>query len=481
MNPQTRAVRALNRFGLGARAGEASTLGDPKGWLLDQLEDPPPSVVGDVPDEDEVWVRIGAFRERQRARDREGAQEAGRRMRELYRREARLLLDTRVTTERPFVERLVAFWSNHLCISVGATAVVAPLAGLYERQAVRPHVLGRFEEMVLASVRHPAMLVYLDNFRSIGPDSAAARLVRQNRNRELGLNENYARELLELHTLGLDGGYGQGDVEELARLLTGWTVPSLLPWRRAQLERMGRDGSGARGPGSQRGPGRGDGDESEPGFAFLSVLHDPGEKAVLAGRYGEGQAEGERAIRDLCRHPATADFVAGKLARHFLSEEPAARDVEALASVFRATGGDLSAVAARLVELETAWDPDTRLFRTPQDWLVAVLRAVHHDEAPDRATGVLRQLRHTVWAPDAPRGYPDGARSWADPDSLMNRAELARSLAGQAPRDDLRPERLLSVLELSGDDPLPALVHDETIGARERLALVLGGPAFQWR
>ena len=140
--------------------------------------------------------------------------------------ESRAALTERVTTDRPFVERLVAFWSNHLCISVGAKILVAPLAGSYEREAIRPHVLGRFEDMLLASAKHPAMLVYLDNFQSIGP-KLARRAVGRGRGQGVsrrGLNENYARELLELHTLGVDGGYTQQDVQELAKILTGWTV-----------------------------------------------------------------------------------------------------------------------------------------------------------------------------------------------------------------------------------------------------------------
>jgi len=220
-------LRALNRFGLGARVGERHTVGDPRRWLRDQLRGGPPAVGGEPPGESEIWARIGEFLEARRSQDRTRRQEAARAMRALLRREVPAVLHTRVTTERPFVERLVAFWSNHLCVSVAGEPLVAPLAGLYERQAIRPHVLGRFEDMVLASAHHPAMLVYLDNFRSVGPGSQAARFVARRRDREIGLNENYARELLELHTLGVDGGYGQADVEGLARLLTGWTVAGL--------------------------------------------------------------------------------------------------------------------------------------------------------------------------------------------------------------------------------------------------------------
>jgi uncharacterized protein (DUF1800 family) len=493
-------LRALNRFGLGARVGEAPGLPTARRWLLDQLDgadaalaERPPGM--DVPGEEEGAAAVAALLEALRSRDREEVRTARRAAQEVARREVEAALELRIRTERPFVERLVAFWSNHLCVSMAGKPFLAPLAGLYERQAIRPHVLGRFEEMVLASARHPAMLVYLDNVRSVGPGSPAAAFVGRRSDREPGLNENYARELLELHTLGVDGGYGQEDVEELARLLTGWTVAGLGGPGDLAARAEARRGAGARrrpggvgrrrpgGPGARRGRGSGrrSGPAPERGFAFQPLLHDPGEKRILGTVYGEGREEGERAIRDLCRHPATARFVAGKLVRHFVADEPPARAVDAVATTFRETGGDLRAVAVRLVALEEAWDPSLRKFRTPQDWLVAVLRAVHARELPDPAPGILRQLRHTPWAPPAPAGYGDAARDWADPDSLMNRAELARSVADRLAGAEVDPRRLLEVVEVQPGDPLPALLSDSGIDPAERLALALGGPAFQWR
>ena len=217
------ALRALNRFGLGARIGERRRINDPRAWLRAQLAGgapaiaaPPagaPAALGDA---------IRAFRGPARQTP-EQRQQLRRKLVEIASQESVAALTARVTTDRPFVERLVAFWSNHLCVSTAAKVLVAPLAGSYEREAIRPHVLGRFEDMVLASAKHPAMLVYLDNFQSIGPNSQGARRGRGRR----GLNENYARELLELHTLGVNGGYTQQDVLELAKVLTGWTVSGL--------------------------------------------------------------------------------------------------------------------------------------------------------------------------------------------------------------------------------------------------------------
>ena len=255
----------------------------------------------------------GSDAERQRAR-----QQARRRLVAIGAAEGRAVLTARAASERPFVERLVAFWSNHLCVSTGGKVLVAPLAGSYEREAIRPHVLGRFADLVLASARHPAMLVYLDNVQSVGPTSPAARLTARGGRARPGLNENYARELLELHTLGVDGGYSQRDVQELARVLTGWTVTGL--------------GRGA-GPSARTGRRRRQAAMPDPaagvGFQFQPFMHEPGAKTVLGLRYQEdGVAEGERAIAALCRHPSTARFVATKLVRHFVSDEPPATAIE---------------------------------------------------------------------------------------------------------------------------------------------------------
>src|SRR5688572_14807285 len=261
-------LRALNGFGLGARAGEPGRIGDPRGWLRTQLQGDAPilrapaeGASSAIADAIRAFRMIGQADDPQRRQER---QQARRALVAIAGAESRAALTERVTTDRPFVERLVGFWSNHLCVSVGSKVLVAPLAGSYEREAIRPYVLGRFEDMVLASAKHPAMLVYLDNFQSIGPQSRGAQAGRGRAQR--GLNENYARELLELHTLGVDGGYTQQDVQELAKVLTGWTVGGL----------------NARGPAAQqlrrlaRGRGRAEpaaADNGHIGFAFQEPLH----------------------------------------------------------------------------------------------------------------------------------------------------------------------------------------------------------------
>jgi uncharacterized protein (DUF1800 family) len=395
---------------------------------------------------------------------------------EMSQAEMHAALTARITTERPFVERLVAFWSNHLCVSTGSKIIVAPLAGSYEREVIRAHVLGRFEDMVLASAKHPAMLVYLDNFQSIGPTSRGAGAGQRNNGQRRGLNENYARELLELHTLGVNGGYTQQDVQELAKILTGWTINGLNgPGARLQQANQPRR-RGAPRQGARRNP------DGPIEFAFIDLLHEPGTKTVLGQRYNQGGIEeGERAIRALCRHPSTAQFVATKLVTHFVSDEPPAAAVDRVARVFRSTDGDLKAVARALVDDPEAWREDARKFRTPQDWFVAVLRALGASDASPNAPVVLRQLRQPVWSPAAPKGFGDALQEWADPDSLLNRGELARTIAKLPAMRALDPQSLADVVDVPASNPLHAMLADTSIAVPERIALAVAGPAFQWR
>jgi uncharacterized protein (DUF1800 family) len=468
-------LRALNGFGMGARPGERRRVSDPRGWLKEQLQGAPPILQAPpaaspqgISEAVHSFRNLGQMTEEER---RQARQQARRRLVEIAGSEGRAALSARTTAARPFVERLVAFWSNHLCVSVGAKVLVAPLAGSYEREAVRPHVLGRFEDMVLASAKHPAMLVYLDNFQSIGPNSRGGRAGARGRVQR-GLNENYARELLELHTLGVDGGYAQQDVQELAKVLTGWTVGGLVRGGGVQAMRRGR--------GARQTPV----DPSDDGvrFVFQDLLHEPGSKTVVGVKYDEaGLEEGERAIRALVRHPSTARLVATKLVTHFVSDEPPVPAVDRVAKVFRDTGGDLRAVAAALVDLPEAWGERARKFRTPQDWLIAVLRAFDAPEASETMMPVLRQLRHPLWSPQAPKGFGDKTQDWADPDALLNRAELARTLARRMRARQFDPRVLAEVVDVPSADPLHTLLADKAIAADERIALALAGPAFQWR
>jgi uncharacterized protein (DUF1800 family) len=255
----------------------------------------------------------------------------------------------------------------------------------------------------------------------------------------------------------VNGGYTQQDVQELARILTGWTVSGLPRSRRS---------AGTEGP---------------PDFSFDAQLHEPGPKLLLGTRYDEaGEEEGTRAIRALCRHPSTARFVAAKLVRHFVADSPPPDAVAAVAGAFTKSDGDLRETARALVDLPQAWNSDHRKFRTPQDWLIAVLRGLSADRPAEVLPPLLRQLRHPLWSPAAPNGFGDTTQEWADPDSLLNRAELARTLARRLPRT-FEPHQLLDVVDTAASDPLRVMLADAAVPAEDRIALAIASPAFQWR
>ncbi|MGL4727561.1 MAG: DUF1800 domain-containing protein, partial [Bosea sp. (in: a-proteobacteria)] len=255
----------------------------------------------------------------------------------IYREDAQARIHAAMEPLAGYSERLAQFWSNHFCVSVAKGQFVRGLAGAYEREAIRPHVFGRFADMLLAATSHPAMLFYLDNQQSLGPNSRAGP------RRGRGLNENLAREIMELHTLGVAGGYTQADVTSLARIITGWSI-------------VGREGR-----------------QGEPGgFIFNDNLHEPGAHVVLGKSYAQqGVEQGRAALNDLARHPATAQHIARKLARHFVADDPPAALVAKLAKVFRESDGDLRAVSLALIDAPEAWGEAQAKLRSPQEFLVA--------------------------------------------------------------------------------------------------------------
>ena len=406
---------ALNRFGLGARADEA--IGpDPAEWLLDQLrrhEPLPPPWASQPRSEQAVAEFVDAQRAARRTTDpqqRQAAQQAYRgAARDRYVAAVGARLQVALGTSTPFVERLVHFWSNHFAVSIDKGPVVG-LAGAFEADAIRPNVLGRFDDLLLAAVRHPAMLLFLDQAQSVGPDSDGARrrAGADGEGRPRGLNENLAREILELHTLGVRSGYTQADVTELARALTGWSI-------------SGPNDA----PRSVPGPN---------GFLWRPQIHEPGPRVVLGRTYPPLQDQQAVAIlRDLALAPATANHVATKLARHFVADDPPAAVVQQLADTFRRTGGDLAAVSRTLVTSREAWTPGPTKFKTPWDWAVSSLRGLGRRELPPmQATNLLNQLGQPVWRPGSPAGWDDVAASWAAPDALVRRVEVAQRIASQA-------------------------------------------------
>ena len=333
------------------------------------------------------------------------------------------------------------------------------LAGAFEVEAIRPHILGRFSDLLLAVESHPAMLLYLDQAQSIGPDSmvaerAALRAARgaaaPGAKPKRGLNENLAREIMELHTLGVRSGYSQSDVTEFARALTGWTVAGIRP--AAALEGMA------------------------PGFVFAECFHEPGPCLIMGKLYRQqGEAQARAVLADLAVHRATASHVATKLARHFVADDPPPTLVTRLTQAFLASDGDLPTVYRALIEAREPWTGTTSKFRTPWLWGVAALRACGTRWLPPRmASGLFEQLGQQIWKPGSPAGYDDIAASWAAPDALLRRVDAANRIAAQADPIDARALADQLFPQALGDPTRSAIARAES--PVQALALLLVSP-----
>ena len=469
---------AVLRFGLGAKPGDlAAAAGDPKRWLTSQLQGPVPLAVDTVlTPSDQIFAALLAAREEKKDLQREAAREmpagavtadaaapankvAFNAIREAYLPHYRAQVLTRAQsaalTTRPFAERLVHFWSNHFAVSADK-GVVYGLAGSLENEAIRPHVNGRFVELLTAVEQHPAMIAFLDNEYSVGKDSDAARMAaRFSTRRQFGINENLAREILELHTLGVNGGYTQTDVTSFAQIITGWSIGG----------GKGRLAGGI--------PGR---------FYFRDNLHEPGPKIFLGKTYyEEGQRQGEAVLADLCRNPATARFVATKLVRHFVADDPPPAAVERVAKAFLKTGGDLPHVYAALLDAPESWNAENRKFKTPEDFAFSTFRAL--DFTPSTAEEVVHTfdlLGQRQFTPGSPAGWPDTSQSWDGSDAIMHRVLWSTRVAAKY-------ERGADPLELAASS-LGAYARPETLEALRRatsgsqaLALLLMSPEFQRR
>jgi uncharacterized protein (DUF1800 family) len=364
-----------------------------------------------------------------------------------FRAEALARLQRATLAECGFAERLVAFWSNHFCISANKGGLARMWAGSFERETIRPHVLGRFADMLKAVEQHPAMLFFLDNQQSLGPDSRAG----QNRNR--GLNENLAREIMELHTLGVGGGYTQDDVTSLARVITGWTFAG----------RQGQLGD----PGS---------------FVFNANAHQPGPQQVIGKIYeANGLAQGEAVLADIARHPSTAKFVATKFARHFVADDPPPALVARLQDSFAKTDGDLMALTNTLVDSDEAWQAPLTKIRSPYEFLVASGRLLARiPEDPGRYLGGLNVLGQPLWSPAGPNGFPDTNAAWAAPEGMKLRLDIAAQIAsrlaeGVDPRDLLE----LAAADAASEETRRTIERAES--RQQALALLLMSPEFQRR
>jgi uncharacterized protein (DUF1800 family) len=476
IEPLTRAAIAANRFGFGARPGElAAIVSDPRGWLLAQVRAPyqVPREIEGLTNSREIlatFLRVRQERAVQKKRAQEGfagATPAAQTLRAAllphYVAQADARTRIALTSADSFREHLVHFWANHFAVSIDKPICLGT-AGAFENEAIRPYVCGRFADLLLAVERHPAMITYLDNQRSVGPNSElalrAARGAQGPAAARLGLNENLAREILELHTLGVDGGYTQSDVTSFAAVLTGWSIGG-------GEGRYGADQNGGGEPGA---------------FVFRESLHEPGSKTLLGRRYADaGIGQGEAVLRDLAAHPATARHLATKLARHFVADDPPADLVDRLTRIYQAYDGDLGRVTAALVTWDGAWLRDARKYKQPQEFIYSTLRAL--DVLPHEPKVLLASfdaLGQRHWSPGSPAGWPDRQADWDGADALMKRIEWSVALAGRVgDASSALSTADASLGPLSSEHTRAVLANADS--GSQALTLLLMSPEFQRR
>jgi uncharacterized protein (DUF1800 family) len=440
-------VIAANRFGLGARPGELQLIGSsPREWLAGQLKGarPAPEALRGLPGSADAFKTFT-----------EAKQERRKALAPIYRDQVAARYRVAAATSEPFRERLVHFWTNHFAVSADKPQVVA-LAATLENEAIRPHVGASFTRMLHAVEAHPAMIMYLDNRASIGPHSPlASRAQRRARggSRKLGINENLAREILELHTLGVNGGYSQQDVTTFAQALTGWSI------------------GGTRALGGK--PGE---------FEFHEEAHEPGAKTILGKRYKqEGVAQPRAVLDDLAQHPATARHIATKLVRHFLADAPPIAAVDRVAQAFIDSDGDLPTVHEAVIDAATAAQGGSAKFKTPHEFVVSAFRMLDFvPEMPQQILAPFQLLGQRPYSPGSPAGWPDTADRWDGPDALLKRIEWAAALG----------DRIANRVQ-------PVLVAEQSLGttfsartrtavaraasAAQGLTLLLASPEFQRR
>jgi uncharacterized protein (DUF1800 family) len=456
-DPSLQAAIAASRFGLGARPGEIETAtSDPQGWLTAQIRpeggDIPQALGGGaLPSCQDRFALLASCKAAQKAA---GPDEALRKaalqpLNDGFADEIMSRFWLGAMTPSPFRERWALFWANHFSVSANKGQDVMAVVGAFDREAIRPHMFGRFEDLLIASSQHPAMLLYLDQSQSIGPNSPAG-LKRHG----AGLNENLGREIMELHALGADAGYSQADVTEFARALTGWSVAqgNVAP------DQLGR-------------------------FVYRANIHEPGPRAVFGRTYPPGQQEqAEGVLRDFAASPHTAEHIARQLAVQFVADDPPPSLVARLKRGYLDSHGDLAHVARVLIAAPEAWDPQAAKLKTPYEFLVSSYRAAGIGPSDPRkdVLNPLSGLGHRPYTAPQPNGWPDQAADWASPDALVKRLSYAQGFAGaHTPMGD------------------PVQVAEDALGARlspaayttikraetrqEAFAILLMSPEFQRR
>jgi uncharacterized protein (DUF1800 family) len=470
------AAIAAHRFGLGEATLNA-VQGDPQAWLLGQIG-PADAARGEaLLSTDQAVAHVAAEAENRRLAKNPppgmtAEQVLSSHYRDVIAADVRSRFNTAAQTQRPFAERLVWFWANHFTVSL-TKGSVRGLVGAFERDAIRPHIAGSFEQMLAAATTHPAMLRYLDNNQSAGPNSALAQRAAkraqnpsaemQEQRRAVGLNENLAREVLELHTLGAAngrpdqaGGYRQADVTAFAAVLTGWRI---APQQTDALTR------------------------------FDPAWHEPGHKTVLGKRYEAGPDALRAVLHDLAEHPATARFIATKLARHFIADDPPPQAIDRLSAAYQRSRGQLSEVYRELIRSPEAWSAPATKLKTPEEFVVSTMRLLGLSARADErgslplmnnAVGIINSLGQRAHGAPSPAGWPDKADDWLGPEAVWQRMEWATRVADRVGRT-VDARALASSAFAAQFSDVTRLQIERAADGPQALALLLMSPEFQRR
>ncbi|CDT61224.1 conserved hypothetical protein [Vibrio coralliirubri] len=440
------------RFGLGPRLGQ-TTYYSP----LEQLDKKPfvHQAIQDLPSTESTLIKVGENRvQRMKAKGDEQQMQATKKeaqsfLRTQYRQQAQARHLQSVDTPYGFQERIIQFWSNHFAISVDNRKLM-PLAASIENDVVRQHWNGNFGEMLMASSKHPAMLLYLDNQLSIGPNSKVGK------RRNKGLNENLAREILELHTLGVDGSYTQQDVIALAKAISGWGIKFKSP---------------------------------DAGFRFANNLHEPGSITLLGKSYSQsGVSQGESCLQTLATHKDTAAHLVAKLCQHFIGGTPKELSNQMVAEYLKGEG-NLLPIYRLLLNSAEASKPNPNRFRPPKEWLFAVLRSADISLNEKQAFNALNNLGQPPFKPGSPAGWSDQDRDYNSPSALTQRMQVANRLASavikSAKASGLKPKAVVDkvIAGLYGDaiDEHTQIVLNKADSAAMQLSLLWLSPQFQYR
>jgi len=379
------------RFGYGITKSINYSNKNPKKYLSDQLQRPELLVHQGANSLDLLKQFYGINNAMKMIKDTKAKKEAQKKRNKAIRKsqenDAKQKIEQMTFSKTPFYERLVSFWSDHFCIAK-KNQQVQMLAGCYEREAIRPHVLGSFENMLIASAQHPAMLIYLDNANSISKSSIAGS------RRKKSINENLAREILELHTLGVDKGYTQNDVIALAELISGWSIP-----RKKEVMR------------------------TQKSFFFRKNAHSRDKIYFLGNTFmpKEGLNRGIRALKLIARHPNTATHISTKMANHFTGGRASVKMIKNLENTFIRTKGNLHAMALSLIQQDEIWTLEQKQMIPPIDYLIMIDRILGLKPNIKDTGKFLRATGQILWQPPSPKGWEVSINNWASPDSFLER------------------------------------------------------------